>query len=270
MPSKSGTKPSSEAAALVVSAAGDVATSVAPAAAAETTSAAASEEGFVPLFDGTSFAGWKNYGAAPGAPVRGWEIQDGTLAMVRDTSMLGLIWNVLPFGDGILDLMTERRFGDVELRLEWKISPGGNSGIFYLVPDESTPLAWDLGLEMQVLDNDGHRDGSIAKHRAGDLYDLQASASEPVRPVGEWNQVRIRIEGPRIRHWLNGELIVDVSREGPAWDAMLAESKFADVEGFGLAREGHIVLQDHGDPVWYRNLRVRELAGAAAEADGSR
>lgn len=227
------------------------------------------EEGFVRLFDGESFAGWKNYGAAAGAPVRGWEIQDGSFAMVRDTSMLGLIWNVLPFGDGILDLMTERRFGDFELRIEWKISPGGNSGIFYLVPDESTPLAWDLGLEMQVLDNEGHRDGGIEKHRAGDLYDLQASATEPVRPVGEWNEVRIRVEGPRLRHWLNDELIVDVSRDGPEWAAMLAESKFADTPGFGAARAGHIVLQDHGDPVWYRNIRVREL-GVAEAADGSR
>lgn len=225
------------------------------------------QEGWELLFDGESFHGWRNYGAEPGAAIQGWEIQEGSLAMVRDTSDLRLIWNAAnPLSEGLLDLMSERRFQNFELKLEWKISPGGNSGIFYLVPDESTRIGWDLAFEMQVLDNDAHRDGEIEKHRAGDLYDLKASASRPLRPVGEWNQVQIRLEGDRIQHWMNGVLLLDVQRSGPAWEAMLAESKFSGTEGYGQAKQGHLLLQDHGDPVWYRSIKIRELP-ATAEQD---
>ena len=127
------------------------------------------------------------------------------------------------------------------------------------MPDESTSLSWDLALEMQVLDDAGHMDGEIETHRAGDLYDLQSLARDAALPVGEWNTARIRIEGNRIRHWLNGALLANILRESPEWDAALAASKFEDIEGFGRAERGHITLQDHGDPVWFRNVKIRAL-----------
>ena len=225
-------------------------------------SAAERAAGWRLLFDGESFRGWRNYGAAPGEPIEGWAIEDGALRMTRDTGTLRFMWNFIdPFSDRpLLDLMTEEKFGpNFELRIDWKIAPGGNSGIFYLVPDDSARVPWKLGLEMQVLDDELHSDGQIEKHRAGDLYDLAASRERAARPVGEWNTARIRVEGARIRHWLNGTLVVDVRRGTADWKARIANSKFAERAGYGEAPRGHVTLQDHGDSVWYRNLKVREL-----------
>lgn len=219
------------------------------------------------LFDGRSFAGWKTYGNADDDPIEGWTIDDGALHLTRDVSFARLVWNHLtPWNRAALDLMTRERFGDFELALEWRISPGGNSGVFYAVPDESTPLAWELGLEMQVLDDAEHADGRRPRRRAGDLYDLQSLARGAARPAGEWNRARIRIEGRRVRHWLGDVLVVDLVRGSPEWARALDESKFADVPGFGLAERGHVVLQDHGDPVWYRSIRIRELDAPDAAA----
>ncbi len=212
------------------------------------------------LFDGESFEGWKIYGRDDGV-IEHWVIDDDALHFTRDVSFAGLVWNHLnPFVPAAIDLMTEERFADFELSIDWRISPGGNSGIFYAVPDESTRLSWDLALEMQVLDDAAHPDGRSDLHRAGDLYDLQSLARGAARPVGEWNTARIRVEGDRVRHWLNGLPTADLERGSPAWDAAIAASKFADTPGFGLAREGHITLQDHGDPVWFRNVKIRLLA----------
>lgn len=211
------------------------------------------------LFDGRSFEGWKIYGAEDDS-IEFWEIQEGAIAFTRDVSFAGLVWNHLnPFTPGSADLMTKERFGDFELSIDWRISPGGNSGIFYLVPDESSSLAWDLGLEMQVLDDDGHSDGQIDHRRAGNLYDLQALARDVARPVGEWNTARIRVRGDHLEHWLNGHRLVDIRRGSPEWQDAIATSKFADNDKFGMATRGHITLQDHGDLVWYRNVKIREL-----------
>lgn len=216
-------------------------------------------EGWRLLFDGSSFDGWKIYGAGSDE-IEHWVIDDDALHFTRDVSFAGLIWNhVNPFARGAVDLMTKERFGDFELRIDWRIGEGGNSGIFYLVPDESTTLSWDLALEMQVLDDAGHRDGGIERHRAGDLYDLQSLARNAARPVGEWNTARIRVEGDRIRHWLNDVPVVDLVRGSPEWNAAIAASKFAGTEGFGLAERGHLTLQDHGDPVWFRNVKLLPL-----------
>jgi cytochrome c551/c552 len=212
------------------------------------------------LFDGRSFAGWKIYGRDDGV-IEHWVIDDQALHFTRDVSFAGLILNhINPFVTAAVDLMTVERFSDFELSIDWRVSPGGNSGIFYAIPDESTRLSWDLALEMQVLDDDAHPDGQIERHRAGDLYDLQSLARGAGRPAGEWNTALIRVEGDRVRHWLNGVLTADLVRGSADWDAALAASKFDGTEGFGLAREGHVSLQDHGDPVWFRNVKIRSLA----------
>ncbi|NNL84565.1 MAG: DUF1080 domain-containing protein, partial [Myxococcales bacterium] len=146
------------------------------------------------LFDGHSFSGWRNHGAESGA-IEGWVIEDGALRMTRDTTFVGLLWNAIkPYGRATVDLMTRETFERFELSVDWKLSPGGNSGIFYLLPAGDPP--WQKrGLEMQVLDDAGHADGKIETHRNGDLYDLIASSSQPVHPVDEWNTARIVVDG---------------------------------------------------------------------------
>lgn len=231
-----------------------------PPAVPNTLSAADQAQGWRLLFDGETFEGWKNYGAADDT-IEGWVVRDGALELTRLVSFAGLVWNHLnPFATAALDLMTKERYSDFELSLEWKVAPAGNSGIFYLVPDETAKLAWTRSPEMQVLDDAAHPDGSKEKRRAGDLYDVVASRSRASRPAGEWNQARIRVVGDQIEHWLNGERVVSIERGSPEWTRAVADSKHAGIEGFGAARSGHILLQDHGNAVSYRNVKIRELA----------
>lgn len=235
-----------------------------------TLSEAERAQGWRLLFDGETFGGWKNYGAKDDA-IEGWRIRDGTLEFTRLLSFAGLGWNYLnPFSTGLLDLMTKERFSDFELSLEWKVAPGANSGIFYAVPDESARVGWTRALEMQVLDDAAHPDGRKPKRRAGDLYDVVASRTRPVRPAGEWNQARILVDGDRIEHWLNGEQVVAIERGSPEWERAVADSKHAGIEGFGTARSGHILLQDHGNAVWYRNIKIRPFADGESGLDASR
>ncbi|MEZ5502368.1 MAG: family 16 glycoside hydrolase [Halioglobus sp.] len=218
------------------------------------------DHGWRDLFDGKTLTGWRNFGGDE-HDVRKWTVQDGALALVQEGPfpMWDMISSII-FGGPSGDLVYYReKFRDFELSLQWKISPGGNSGIFYLVKDESENITWRTGIEMQVLDNDGHADGKIRTHRAGDLYDLIAADPETVRPPGEWNDVLIRVKDNHIEHWLNGVKVVSIERGSSAWNELVAKSKFADMPGYGKAEAGYIALQDHGDPVWFRHIRVREL-----------
>jgi hypothetical protein len=152
-------------------------------------------------------------------------------------------------------------FENFELALRWKIQPCGNSGImFNVLETDSVEYAWNTGPEMQVLDNECHPDAKIVKHRAGDLYDMITSSKETVKPAGEWNNVRIISDHGQVAFWLNGENIVSFAIDNPEWDTLIANSKFKDMQGFGKANKGHISLQDHGDKVWYRNIKIREIA----------
>jgi hypothetical protein len=208
---------------------------------------ASAETAWSPLFDGTDLSQWRGFGRddMPAA----WQIENGTLAFV-------------PGGEGG-DIVTREQFGDFELELEWRISEGGNSGIFYRGTEDFRRI-WESAPEYQVLDDDAHPDAQIRTHRAGDLYDLiEANDRKQLRPVGEWNQTRIVARGPHVEHWLNGEKIVEFEMAGPEWDRMIAESKFSSMPGFGRTMRGHIALQDHGDRVWYRNIRIRPLNGAS-------
>lgn len=211
------------------------------------------------MFDGESFGHWRNYGST--GPVQGWVVEDGTLFMTRDSGFIAEAIKYL-FGDGTGDLIyAQQKYRDFELSLQWKVSENGNSGIFYFVADEEHDFPWQTGLEMQVLHNEGHPDGKIDKHRAGDLYDLISAEPETVKGPGQWNQVRLKVCNNRVEHWLNGVKVVSYTHGGASWDALVADSKFADMPDFGKSDEGYIVLQDHGDPVWYRNLKIREGCG---------
>ncbi|HSR53140.1 MAG TPA: DUF1080 domain-containing protein [Acidobacteriota bacterium] len=201
------------------------------------------EEGWRLLFDGESFEGWRGFKSQE-VP-QAWKVEEGSLAYV-------------PGQDDRGDIMTQEEFQNFELRLQWKISPGGNSGIFFHVSPDAD-WSWETGPEMQVLDNAGHADGAKPETSAGSNYALHAPSSDVTRPVGEWNQVRLMVDGPHVEHWLNGVKIVEYELWSEDWKQRVQASKFKDMKGYGKARRGHIVLQDHGDKVWFRDIKIRVL-----------
>jgi hypothetical protein len=157
------------------------------------------------------------------------------------------------------DLITREQFTDFELELEWKVGPRGNSGIFFRA-NEGTGRIYENAAEMQVLDNTGHADGRNAITSAGSNYALHAPVRDVTRPVGEWNAVRLIVRGAHVEHWLNGVKVVEYELWDDEWKAKVAASKFNDWPTYARARRGHIGLQDHGDVVAFRNLRIREIA----------
>lgn len=210
------------------------------------------KEGWELLFDGVSTNGWHKYGGAPiGAA---WKVAEGCLYL--DPSNKD-DWQVKGGGD----IVTNKEFKNFHLKLEWKIAKNGNSGIMFFIHEDSANYRWPwmTAPEMQVLDNEGHADGKIKKHRAGDLYDLISCREETVRPHGQWNNVEIRSLHGQLDMWLNGTMVVSVKLWGEEWKKLIAGSKFASMKGFGSFQEGKIGLQDHGDQVWFRNIKIRNL-----------
>ena len=205
-------------------------------------------EGWVELFDGETLDGWRGFNRAD-AP-RAWSVEDGALTFTPGTDDGG-------------DLMAEGVYGDFELELEWNVGACGNSGVFYAVEEgDGLDAPWRTGLEMQVLDDACHPDGKYPSHRAGALYDLYVPLAEAARPAGDWNRARIVVRDGRIEHWLNGQQLVDAEMGTDDWRARIAASKFRDAGAFpayGTRQRGRIGVQDHGDPVAYRNIRIRAL-----------
>jgi len=144
--------------------------------------------------------------------------------------------------------------------LDWKIGPCGNSGIIYNIVEDTKnyQYVWQTGPEMQVLDNTCHPDSRIIKHRAGDLYDLISCSYETVKPAGQWNHVRLVSRNGKVEHWLNNRKLVEVQMFNDAWWKLIAGSKFKEMPAFGRSKKGKIAFQDHGDPVWYKNIKVRK------------
>ena len=159
-------------------------------------------------------------------------------------------------GGGAGDLITREQYGDFELTMEWKISPKGNSGVMYRVSEGDGPTYF-TGPEMQVLDNAVA--GGDLMHSAGADYALHAPSEDNTRPVGEWNEVRMVVDGPHVEYWLNGVQQCSYELWSEDWNARVAASKFKEWPGFGMNKRGHIALQDHGNPVWYRNIHIRSL-----------
>lgn len=206
------------------------------------------------LFDGKTTNGWHTYGKD--AVGEAWKVVDGTL-MLDPSQKEG--WQIKGGGD----IVSNESYGDFHLQLEWKISVNGNSGIIFFVQDEPKKYnyIWYTGPEMQVLDNDGHADGKIIKHRAGNLYDLVAGVEGAVKPVGEWNLVDIINEKGTLTLKLNGVTTVTTTLGDDSWRNLIKNSKFSKGESpdFGKVFTGHIGLQDHGNQVWYRNIRIQRL-----------
>lgn len=201
------------------------------------------------LFDGKSTKGWRGFRKPE--PPAGWQVQDGLLVRADKGG----------------DIMTVDQFGDFELTLEWRMSQNGNSGVIYrATEDENTP--WKTGPEYQLLDDAGHPDAKAGKdgnHRAGSLYDVYPPAKDVVKPAGEWNSTRIVARGNKIEHWLNGEKVVDAEIGSADWNARVAGSKWAKIspDKFAQMPRGHIALQDHGDLVEFRNIKIRVLDAPA-------
>lgn len=210
-------------------------------AAANTLSDAEKAEGWKLLFDGRSLSGWERYGSANG--VVGWTVRDGAI-----------VWAA----NGAGDLATSEEFGDFEFRYDWKISEGGNSGVIFRVTGQGD-APWHSGMEMQVLDDARHSDGKIPSHRAGAAYDLITPPENVAKPVGDWNQAHIICRGTKIELRLNGIVTASFDLATEEGKALIAKSKFKDLPFFAKAKKGKIVLQDHGDPVWFRNMKIRGL-----------
>jgi hypothetical protein len=192
------------------------------------------------LFDGASLAQWRSYGEDD--LDSGWAVENGCLTRV---GMAG-------------DIISREQFGDFELKLDWRISEAGNSGIF-IRGDESGSSIHHTGYEMQVLDNAGHSDAADPSHRAGAYYDMIVPDHDTTKPVGYWNQVHIIARGPHVEFWLNGRMTASFEQGGEEWQALYRKSKFTDRAAYGSLLKGHIGMQDHWNKVWYRNIRIREL-----------
>jgi hypothetical protein len=199
-------------------------------------------DGWIDLFDGSSTAGFRGYGqdSFPSS----WVVDSGEL-------------HALP-GAGV-DLITRDTFTDFELEFEWRVSPGGNSGVMYRVVEDDAP-SWTSGPEYQVLDDVGHIDGRDPRTSAGALYGLIApNGDKRLEPVGSFNTGRIVLDGGRVEHWLNGSRVVEYEWNGDDVRSLVDASKFRDLLGFMSAEGGAVVLQHHGEEAWFRNIRIRRL-----------
>lgn len=214
------------------------------------------EEGWVLLFDGKSTKGWRGYDK-DSFPAKGWVIEDGSL-------------KVLGTGSGEAggggDIIYDEEFKDFELSLEWKISEGGNSGIFYLAQEISGEPIYTSAPEMQILDNDRHPDAKLGKdgdRQAGSLYDLIPAKPQNAKPVGEWNEVSIIVYRGTVVHNQNGENVAEYHLWTDDWKEIVGNSKFKDWGNFlnagGNDKKGYIGLQDHGDDVWFRNIKIKKM-----------
>jgi hypothetical protein len=190
------------------------------------------------IFDGRSTAGWRGFKTP--APDRGWRVEDGALTPDPKTSK---------------DLVTKANYGNFELDFDWKISPKGNSGVIYhVIPvgDET----YESGPEYQILDN-AH--GEPPLQRAASLFALYAPSKDMTRPVGQFDHGRLVVDHGRVQHWLNGEKVVEYDINSPDFKARVAGSKFKQWPQFATGKTGAIALQNHGDAVWFKNLKIKVL-----------
>ena len=209
------------------------------------------KDGWELLFDGKTTKGWHSYNKTMAGS--SWKVVNGTLHLGASEK------ENFQIKDGG-DLLTDQEFDNFDLKLDWKIDTCGNSGlIFYIHEDPKYKYCWETGAEMQVLDNKCHPDAKIIKHRAGDLYDLISSSKETVKPALQWNKVEIKSVNGKLDLSLNGVKVVSTQLWDDNWKKMVAGSKFKAMPDFATYKKGHIALQDHGNNVWFRNIKIKKL-----------
>ena len=198
-------------------------------------------DGWKLLFDGRTTAGWRNFRKETVSP--GWSVTDGILART---------------GENAGDIITDGKYRNFDLVLDWRVAPGGNSGLFYRGTEEGSYI-WQSAPEMQILDDERHSDGKSPLTSAGSVFALYEAPRGAVRPAGEWNTARLLVNGNHVEHWLNGTKLLEYELGSEDWSRRRAASKFSSMPSYGAAAEGHIGLQDHGDKVEFRNIRIRVL-----------
>lgn len=208
------------------------------------------EDGWMLLFDGKSLKGWHNYNSKTLG--ERWVVEDDAIHLKVEGKS---------DENDREDLVTDDKFQDFELIMEWKIAACGNSGVLYnVVENKKFDYAWETGLEYQLLDSTCHPEGKIMKHKSGDLFELIAAYKDVSKPAGQWNKLKIKVKENRVQHWLNGEKVVDFTIGNKKYEELIKNSKYKDLaEAYGLATKGYIVLQDAGDKVWFKNIKIRKV-----------
>jgi hypothetical protein len=211
------------------------------------------KEGWVLLFNGKDFTGWRQCNGT--AMPKNWIIEDNAMKVFTGEGK-----NPGSGANGDIVYST-KKFKNFELTVDWKVGKMGNSGIFFNVREVPGQPIYYAAPEIQILDNVDATDNKLASHLAGSLYDMVAADPKTVHPAGEWNTIVIRVKDGKVTHIQNGVKVVEYELWTPAWDALVANSKFKTFPGFteGIAKEGYIGLQDHGYPIWFRNIKIREL-----------
>jgi Domain of Unknown Function (DUF1080) len=203
-------------------------------------------EGWTLLFDGRTLEGWRGYKKPDAGGLR-WKVEDGTLTLP----------SAMAPGTRAGDIVTTDTFEQFELVLDWRVAPGGNSGVKYFILED---LNSAIGHEYQLIDDAQHADAKVGGHRqTAALYDVLPAAERPIKPGGEWNTTRIVVRGQTAEHWLNGKKVLQYELDSPVLKAAIQKSKFKDVSRFGTRQNGHILLQDHNDQVWFRSIKIRRL-----------
>jgi hypothetical protein len=202
------------------------------------------KDGWIQLFNGKDLTGWRGYNK-PDASETSWHVEDGLLTVPATGQ-----------GDtkGRRDLITDATYEQFDLRWEWKISQGGNSGVKYFVV-EDRPDA--IGHEYQMIDDERHPDAKIGPHRqTAAFYDVFPAHDRPMKPAGEWNTSEVIVRGKHVEHWLNGKKVLEYEMESPELLAAIQKSKFKGIDRFSKLIPGHILVQDHGDAVWFRKIEI--------------
>ncbi|MES2374622.1 MAG: DUF1080 domain-containing protein [Bacteroidota bacterium] len=212
----------------------------------ENTTPPKQDKGWTSLFDGKTLKGWHVYGHKPLND--SWSVQDGSIFFDKSKKAIG-------------DLLTDKQYENFHLKYDWKISPNGNSGLIFWIQEDTVKYkqTYHTGPEMQVLDNDGHKDGKIPKHRAGNLYDLIQGKEGAVKAVGEWNTAEIISNRGKLEFILNGVSVLSTNYGDDNWKQMVAGSKFKQWPDFGTVFKGYIGLQNHDCDVWYKNIVIKQL-----------